>query len=85
MAPDCQIREIGIRPGEKLHEVMVTEDEARHTLQFDEFFVIEPEHPWWKREKWKGGKALPDGFRYSSDNNTDWLDVDRLRRMIGEA
>ncbi len=85
MAPDCQIREIGIRPGEKVHEVMVTEDEARHTLQFDEFFVIEPEHPWWKREKWKGGKPLPDGFRYSSDNNTDWLDVDRLRRMIGEG
>ncbi len=85
MAPDCQIKEIGIRPGEMLHEVMVTEDEARHALRFDRFFVIEPEHPWWKREKWEGGKTLPDGFRYSSDNNTQWLTVEELRRMIGEG
>ncbi|MDP3938300.1 MAG: UDP-N-acetylglucosamine 4,6-dehydratase (inverting) [Deltaproteobacteria bacterium] len=85
MAPDCEIKEIGIRPGEKLHEVMVTEDEARHALRFDKFFVIEPEHPWWKREKWEGGKTLPDGFRYSSDNNTQWLTVEELRRMIGEG
>jgi len=85
MAPDCEIKEIGIRPGEKLHEVMVTEDEARHALRFDKFFVIEPEHPWWKREKWEGGKGLPDGFRYSSDNNTQWLTVDELRRLIGEG
>jgi UDP-N-acetylglucosamine 4,6-dehydratase len=84
MAPECKIKEIGIRPGEKLHEVMVTEDEARHTLRFDDLFVIEPEHPWWRREAWTGGKTLPDGFRYSSDNNTDWLDVGRLRKMIGE-
>ncbi len=85
MAPDCRLKEIGIRPGEKLHEVMLTEDEARHSLRFDHFFVIEPEHPWWKRQKWEGGKALPDGYRYASDNNTDWLSVEQLRQMIGEA
>ena len=85
MAPDCEIKEIGIRPGEKLHEVMVTEDEARHALRFEKFFVIEPEHPWWKRERWEGGKTLPDGYRYSSDNNTQWLTVEELRRMIGEG
>ncbi|MFQ5458408.1 MAG: UDP-N-acetylglucosamine 4,6-dehydratase (inverting) [Myxococcota bacterium] len=85
MAPECQIKEIGIRPGEKLHEVMVTEDEARHTLRYDRFFVLEPEHPWWKSEKWEGGEALPDGYRYSSDNNTEWLTVDELRKMIGEG
>lgn len=85
MAPDCQIKEIGIRPGEKLHEVMVTEDEARHTLRFDKFFVLEPEHPWWKSEKWEGGERLPDGFRYSSDNNTQWLSVEELRKITGEG
>ena len=83
MVPDCRLKEIGIRPGEKLHEVMLTEDEARHSLRFDGFFVIEPEHPWWRREKWEGGKTLPDGFRYSSDNNTDWLTVEQLHQMIG--
>jgi UDP-N-acetylglucosamine 4,6-dehydratase len=85
IAPDCQIKEIGIRPGEKLHEVMVTEDEARHSLRFEKFFVIEPEHPWWRQQKWEGGKSLPDGFRYASDNNTQWLGVDQLRQMIGEG
>jgi len=85
MAPDCQLKEIGIRPGEKLHEAMVTEDEARHSQRFDTFFVIEPEHPWWHTEKWEGGQTLPDGFRYSSDNNTQWLTVEQLRQMIGEA
>jgi UDP-N-acetylglucosamine 4,6-dehydratase len=85
IAPDCQIKEIGIRPGEKLHEVMVTEDEARHSLRFEKVFVIEPEHPWWRREKWEGGQMLPEGFRYSSDNNFQWLSVEQLRQMIGEG
>ncbi|MEM5875582.1 MAG: UDP-N-acetylglucosamine 4,6-dehydratase (inverting) [Candidatus Aenigmatarchaeota archaeon] len=81
IAPDCEIEYIGIRPGEKLHECLLTEDEARHALEFDNFFVIEPEHPWWKRESWQGGKKLPDGFRYTSDNNTQWLTIEELRRL----
>ncbi|MDR3400885.1 MAG: UDP-N-acetylglucosamine 4,6-dehydratase (inverting) [Chthoniobacter sp.] len=84
MAPDCQIEAIGIRPGEKLHESLLGEDEARSTLEFDDLFVIEPLHPWWDKP-WEGGKRLPDGFHYASDNNTQWLTVDQLKELAGET
>ncbi len=82
IAPDCQIRETGIRPGEKLHEVLLTEDDARHTLEFDDCFLIEPEFPWWGGSRWMGGKPLPEGFSYRSDNNTQWLTIEALVRLI---
>lgn len=84
MAPDAQIEIIGIRPGEKIHETLLTEDEARHTKEYDTHFVIEPELKFWNfNNKGSGGKKLPEGFRYSSDNNTEWLDLGDLNRMIG--
>lgn len=82
VAPGCEVEEIGIRPGEKLHEVLVSEDEARQTLELADMFVIQPAHPWWATDNWRGGKSLPDGFRYGSDNNPKWLTVDELRRLI---
>lgn len=82
IAPECKIKYVGIRPGEKIHECLVTEDESRHTLEFEKFFVIEPEHPWWNKEKWADGKQLPDGFRYSSDKNDKWLTEEELKKMI---
>lgn len=82
VAPECKIKFIGIRPGEKIHECLLTEDESRHTLEFEDFFVIEPEHPWWSREKWQGGKRLPEGFRYTSDKNTQWLTKQELKKLI---
>lgn len=82
IAPGCETKEIGIRPGEKLHEVMVSEDEARHTLELDDMYVIQPTHPWWFSKGWEHGKVLPDGFRYSSDTNAQWLSVDQLRDMV---
>lgn len=84
ICPECEIEFIGIRPGEKLHEVMITEDDARQTLEFDDYYVIQPEFVWWNKEKMVGGKPLPEGFRYSSDTNTDWLTIDQLRRLIEE-
>lgn len=78
MAPECRIEVTGIRPGEKLHEVLLTEDEARHTAAYDQFFVIQPEYPLWHYEEWTGGKPLPDHFRYSSDQNDIWLTKDKL-------
>ena len=86
IAPDCDLEVVGIRPGEKLHETMVPEDDARMTLEYEDYFVIQPSHPFWDAEvyrKLKGGKPCPDGFRYSSDANECWLSVDELRRMIG--
>ena len=82
VAPDCEVEYIGIRPGEKVHEVLVSEDEARHTVELDDMYVIQPVHPWWRVENWSGAKPLPDGFRYTSDTNTHWLTVKELRRLI---
>jgi UDP-N-acetylglucosamine 4,6-dehydratase len=82
IAPGCRQEYIGIRPGEKLHETMIPEDDARNALELDNFFVIQPQFPWWGAENWTGGKRLPDGFRYSSDTNDRWLAVPELREMI---
>ena len=87
IAPDARIDAIGIRPGEKLHEVLLTEDEARHAKSFDDFFVITPEHAFWDASAWAhaNGKDLPDGFRYSSDQNDRWLGPDDLKVLAGLA
>jgi UDP-N-acetylglucosamine 4,6-dehydratase len=82
VAPGCKVEITGIRPGEKLHEVLVHEDEARHTLELDDMFVVQPLFPWWTRDHWAEGRALPDGFRFSSDTNTRWLSGGELQAMI---
>ncbi|MDQ7822510.1 MAG: UDP-N-acetylglucosamine 4,6-dehydratase (inverting) [Candidatus Eremiobacteraeota bacterium] len=84
IAPDCEIDFVGIRPGEKIHESLLTADEARHSLVFDDCFIIEPEHTWWNRDKITGGKELPEGFCYESDKNDWWLSKDELQKMISE-
>ena len=82
VAPEGSIEFIGIRPGEKVHEVLVSEDEAGHTLELDDMFVIEPTHPWWTSEKWAHGRRLQEGFKYGSDTNPRKLSVEELRRMV---
>lgn len=84
VAPDCRIEISGIRPGEKVHEVLVNSDEARTTLELDDMFVIQPVFPWWTQENWVGAHAVPDGFNFSSDTNPRWLGDDELRAMIEE-
>jgi UDP-N-acetylglucosamine 4,6-dehydratase len=83
IAPDAKIEVIGIRPGEKLHEAMISEDEARHTIELDKMFVVQPAEASWFGYSWKDkGKALPDKYYYSSDNNTEWLDADGIKKYI---
>lgn len=82
IAPECDIKVVGIRPGEKLHEAMITEDDSRHTLEFEDHFVIQPEFPWWTLKFAEGGKALEEGFKYTSDLNEDWLDVEELQLLV---
>ena len=83
VAPEAQVDIIGIRPGEKLHETLISEDEARTTVELPDMFVVQPASAMWFGHAWeKQGKALPDGFRYSSNTNTDWLDLDRINEMI---
>ena len=87
LAPDLPLREIGIRPGEKLHEVMVTDDDSRMTLELPDRFIIEPAFSFWHRETYlkSGAKSVAEGFRYASDTNDDWLDGDRLKQLMAET
>jgi UDP-N-acetylglucosamine 4,6-dehydratase/5-epimerase len=82
IAPGCAIDCVGIRPGEKLHEVLVSEDEARNTLETDDMYIIQPAHSWWRRENWRNANALPEGFRYTSDTNDRWLTACELAELI---
>ncbi|MBB4823629.1 UDP-N-acetylglucosamine 4,6-dehydratase [Sporosarcina luteola] len=83
IGPECEIDIVGIRPGEKLHEVMITHDDARHTVEFDDYYVITPELAWWGN-KMHGGQALSETFEYSSETNVDWLTKEELKIMAGE-
>jgi UDP-N-acetylglucosamine 4,6-dehydratase len=82
VAPGCQVEYIGIRPGEKLHEVLISEDESRQTLETEDMYVIQPSHPWWKSGNWVGAKPLPEGFRYTSDTNERWLTRRELEELV---
>jgi len=82
IAPGCEVDYIGIRPGEKLHEVLVSEDEARNAVELDDMYVIQPGHSWWSEENWKTGRKLSDGFRYSSDSNPRWMTAEELQELI---
>ena len=87
IAPDARYEFIGIRPGEKLHEVMVPQDEARNTLEFDDHFVIQPMHFWWQGEAellGRGAKKCAPDFHYSSESNDQWLSADQLRELVAE-
>jgi len=86
LAPGTKYKIIGIRPGEKLHEVMITEDDARNTVEFPDRYVIEPNPVAWTGHVLRdGANPVEDGFRYSSDNNTQWLDADGLHALVSGA
>ena len=85
VAPDCEVEYIGIRGGEKLHEALLSEDEARHAVDVDGMYVIQPNHPWWRTENWVNAKPLPEGFRYTSDTNSQWLTSADLEQLIAPA
>jgi UDP-N-acetylglucosamine 4,6-dehydratase len=86
IAPDAQQTIIGIRPGEKLHEELITREEWSRTKEFDGFYVIEPEHTFWNRAHVDGGRTVAEGFEYRSDTNSRWLTAEetasRLLRRV---
>jgi UDP-N-acetylglucosamine 4,6-dehydratase len=84
IAPEAKREVIGIRPGEKLNEILLTEEEARHAQEFDSYFLVEPEHPFWQADKLESGRPLSTGARYTSDNNTQWLTKDEVEKMLEE-
>jgi len=83
LAPDCEVDVIGIRPGEKTHEILVSEDEARHTLELDDKFVIQPLGPERAPKRWTGSRPLRPGFRYASDTNPQQLTPEALTELLG--
>ena len=83
IAPGTEIAVVGIRPGEKLHEVLISEDESRSTVEMEEMYVVQPSPNAWFGHDWQSeGKVLPAGFRFGSDNNPIWLNVNQIREMV---
>ena len=83
IVPQAKVNIIGIRPGEKIHEDLISDDEARHTVELERMFVIQPAEATWFGNSWKDkGKSLPEGYHYSSDTNTEWLDINGIKDFV---
>jgi UDP-N-acetylglucosamine 4,6-dehydratase/5-epimerase len=84
IAPDSKHRIVGIRPGEKIHEVLITRDDARHALEFKDYYIIEPEFQWWTNANYmaNGAKLVLEDFEYNSGTNSWFLTVEEMREMI---
>jgi UDP-N-acetylglucosamine 4,6-dehydratase len=83
IAPDAKVNVIGIRPGEKLHEVLISEDEARTTVELDDMYVVQPAEALWFGRDWeKQGRLITEEYRFASNTNSIWLDVDQINSII---
>lgn len=83
MLPGCEMPEVGIREGEKLHEIMITREDSLHTYEYEKHFIIYPHYNWWeKKDMIPGGKLVEPEFEYSSGTNTEWLGVEELRERL---
>jgi UDP-N-acetylglucosamine 4,6-dehydratase len=85
IAPEAERRVIGIRAGEKMHEMLVTEDESRHSFELPDRYVIFPEYASWPLREVAGGTRMEEGFRFASDTNEWYLGVDELRDMVADV
>lgn len=83
MLPGCEMPEVGIREGEKLHEIMVTVEDSMTTYEYDKHFIVYPQMVWNNRQQpIPGGKKVEEGFSYSSGNNTEWLTVEEIKELL---
>lgn len=83
MLPGCKLKEIGIRPGEKLHEIMVTTEDSMTTYEYEKHFIVYPQMTWNNRQQPDlSGRKVEEGFSYSSNNNTEWLSVEDIRKLL---
>lgn len=87
VAPECETEVVGIRPGEKLHEYMISEEDSRNALEFDHYYVVKPTLPWWDSKSMGtiGGKNVAEGFSYCSATNDRWLGVEELKRLADDV
>ena len=83
MLPECKMLEVGVREGEKLHEIMITHEDSIHTYEYDQHYIIYPHYEWWNESKIiPGGQQVKAGFEYSSGTNTEWLSVEDLKQKL---
>jgi len=82
MLPGCEMPEVGIREGEKLHEIMVTREDSALTYEYEKHFIIYPNYEWWNKIIIPGGKLVASEFEYSSGTNTEWLSVEDIQRLL---
>ncbi len=83
MLPGCDMPEVGIREGEKLHEIMITKEDSSHTYEYEKHYIIYPQYNWWgEKDIIPGGKLVRSEFEYSSGTNADWLNIEQLREKL---
>ena len=86
MLPGCTIKETGIRPGEKLHEIMVTPEDSHTTYEYDKHFIVYPQMTWNDRQQPDlSGRKVEEGFSYSSGTNTEWLSVEDIKKLLKDV
>jgi UDP-N-acetylglucosamine 4,6-dehydratase len=85
VAPECETKIVGVRPGEKIHELMISRDDARQTLELDNFYVIQPQFNYWShRSTWSEGRKVSDDFEYSSETNPWRLSITEMQEMLNK-
>ncbi len=83
MLPECEMPEVGIREGEKLHEIMITQEDSALTYEYEKHYIVYPHYNWWGKERIiPGGRKVKDGFAYSSETNVEWLSVEQLKKLL---
>ena len=84
MNPDGDMKEVGIREGEKLDEIMITRDDSRMTYEYEKHYIIYPHFDWWNSQNYMtpGGKLVEEGFEYDSGENGEWLSIEQLRELL---
>ena len=87
IAPECRLKEVGLRPGEKLHEQLISEDEAIYTYEFKDYYkILSPLNEWsYSKDRLKGGKKVPENFVYTSKNNKKWLEADKISQWLKDV
>lgn len=82
IANGCERKVVGVRPGEKIHEMLLSADESRHAVEYDDRYVIQPDSHWFDRTPQNGGRPLAGGFAYASNTNHHWLDGAKFLSLL---
>ncbi len=84
IAPKCKIEVIGIRPGEKIHEMLITEEDGRNAVEYNDMYIVLPQYSWWGTNNYEDGNQVGEGFTYTSNGNKDWMTVEDLKESVAD-